>query len=1313
MNRTITRARPTPAALILAAGASLTLTAAVLAAPQGAQVKAGQAQFSQSGNTTTITTSHKAVIDYTSFNIAGHETVQFVQPNARSRVLNRVNSALPTQIDGALLANGQVFIVNPSGVIFGANSIVNVGTLFAGAGNITNNDFMSGNFRFTNVTGDITAHGLITADAIHLIGSRIANHGTIIADNGIVSMLVGNDVLIRQRGSSVSVRFNDVSGAMPVSGGPQIENTGTIRANNGTINLGAGDAVSLAIRNSGSMIAGDGEINARAGSMTFDQGDVTAVAGNFNATAMDDITLLDPINNIDGAINLLAGRDIIFETTNPFTINQIEAESIDFNAGRNILDNTLFGTQILARSGNASLTAQTGFLEFGKIGTVNTDARVILTQADSMFFRTSGTGGLLLNPLGQRLTLNVTGLGAGQGNLTIGGDFGGIGSEIQHVGELVANATRDINVWNSVQTNATVGPMTGLNGPISLVAGNNIHFGIPSDAPFIGGPTMDLALTGSQIDLFAQNFINDSVILGTGLNATVGDVNATAVTGRVEFGIASVPANNYVRITQGLSRFVGANFGFLANPETTNLEVRITAGDLTFGGDFGGTTGQQEVLSLYAESAQNIFIDDDLTMLTFGRFYADDNIDVRGFTRTDFELTMHAARDGSGTLRFLEPGLDIAGDRIELIAGIPNSTAGSGVIDALSFSPSIYGSSQQAGFESTSPTQFLFRQDVAVTDMNLPSGSQFGAGPSGVLYTAQSFNSNVILDSGEKVTGSQLTLISASGNFPANTSRSFINDDLDLASLTVQGRSTLNANVDSNTFQLYNGEVRLGTDATLIAGTSVTFNGPVDATTLGGQGLTVATAGNTLIINDHIGAVIPLAFLDVTGTATLNNAFGLDPVLVRTVGNQSWNGGVTLLDNARLVTTEASTIRFGSTLDGAFDLDLQTNLGFVRFADTVGGSERLGRLYISSAGESGVRAIPDRATIIGENGLLLFATEFVMNQHEKLTALGDLTINATSFATLGDLNSSANMLVEAPIINLLRRQPATLLTSAGVLVEDLGLDFVARGTINVNGTLVLAGDPLGTFPLFGNNTGGTLVTNLGNIQIVNLPNSFTLESGLVLEPGATILDQRVILPATGLNSLIDQSPFFPEFDDSVTPRPFDLELLALLGIDGLTPTIDITGPGTANTFADIPANDPNDDVDTVTATRITVQAVSTVVDRYEAVFGPRGSDQADNVRNTVQQSIRSYMSLSDAAAFDPQGFRNYMANDPATDRLADDFGTLLASMRELGLNRREFERARNRLLAPVLEGVDGVTPADFEQSLRADTRTGDRIAINR
>ncbi|MCA9299004.1 MAG: filamentous hemagglutinin N-terminal domain-containing protein, partial [Phycisphaerales bacterium] len=102
------------------------------AGPEGATVASGAAEFQTVGPLTSITVSDNAIINYSQFNIGLNETVQFIQPDASSRVLNRITGAGPSQIDGALLANGQVYLVNPSGVIFGPDSIVNVGTLFAG-----------------------------------------------------------------------------------------------------------------------------------------------------------------------------------------------------------------------------------------------------------------------------------------------------------------------------------------------------------------------------------------------------------------------------------------------------------------------------------------------------------------------------------------------------------------------------------------------------------------------------------------------------------------------------------------------------------------------------------------------------------------------------------------------------------------------------------------------------------------------------------------------------------------------------------------------------------------------------------------------------------------------------------------------------------------------------------------------------------------------------------------------------------------------------------------------------------------------------
>ena len=47
------------------------------------------------------------------------ETVQFIQPGVKSRVLNRISGESPSSINGTIQANGIVYFVNPSGIVFG------------------------------------------------------------------------------------------------------------------------------------------------------------------------------------------------------------------------------------------------------------------------------------------------------------------------------------------------------------------------------------------------------------------------------------------------------------------------------------------------------------------------------------------------------------------------------------------------------------------------------------------------------------------------------------------------------------------------------------------------------------------------------------------------------------------------------------------------------------------------------------------------------------------------------------------------------------------------------------------------------------------------------------------------------------------------------------------------------------------------------------------------------------------------------------------------------------------------------------------
>ncbi|HEY1096731.1 MAG TPA: filamentous hemagglutinin N-terminal domain-containing protein, partial [Alphaproteobacteria bacterium] len=83
------------------------------AGPEGGVVSGGSATISQAGNSTTINqSSNRALIDWDSFNVDQHESVNFVQNGASSIAVNRIHDANPSTILGSLTANGQIILIN-------------------------------------------------------------------------------------------------------------------------------------------------------------------------------------------------------------------------------------------------------------------------------------------------------------------------------------------------------------------------------------------------------------------------------------------------------------------------------------------------------------------------------------------------------------------------------------------------------------------------------------------------------------------------------------------------------------------------------------------------------------------------------------------------------------------------------------------------------------------------------------------------------------------------------------------------------------------------------------------------------------------------------------------------------------------------------------------------------------------------------------------------------------------------------------------------------------------------------------------------
>ena len=109
-----------PRSLALAVGAALLPWGTAHALPTGESVVAGDVTVtrptSQSMQINQAT--QKGIVNWNSFSIGSSEHVNISQLNSTSVLLNRVVGNNPSEIFGRLTANGQVFLVNPNGVLF-------------------------------------------------------------------------------------------------------------------------------------------------------------------------------------------------------------------------------------------------------------------------------------------------------------------------------------------------------------------------------------------------------------------------------------------------------------------------------------------------------------------------------------------------------------------------------------------------------------------------------------------------------------------------------------------------------------------------------------------------------------------------------------------------------------------------------------------------------------------------------------------------------------------------------------------------------------------------------------------------------------------------------------------------------------------------------------------------------------------------------------------------------------------------------------------------------------------------------------------
>ncbi len=506
----------------------LSFGAPIQALPVGGTVSLGSATISKGAASTTITQSTQdAAINWLSFNISAGEAVRFVQPGSNSVTLNRVLGADPSSIQGSLSANGRVFLVNPSGIVFGKGAQVNVGGLVASTLDLSDGNFAAGNYRFSGAgSGAVLNQGDIHADGgfVALLGASVGNEGVITTRLGTVALAAGSAITLDLAGDGLlNVTVNQ--GAVDAL----VRNGGLIQADGGQVILSAQAAGSLlasAVNNTGVVQAQtlenhNGSIRLLGGM----QAGAVSVAGRLDASA--------PQGGDGGAIETSAARVHVADSAVVTTRSAqgrggnwlIDPTDFTVAAGADIAGATLSANlvttsvTILSSSGSAGVNGDINVNEAVTWTASGAPTTLTLNAVNDVNFNAAvtATTGNLVATAGRDVVVSpgVTGITTTSGGITWTAvrDIN-IHSPITTTdGNFTACCGRDINIDAAMTTtrgNVTLRAGADGSGPAGLVGGTVVF--APGTPPYaVTGPGAAVTLDYTPVSYatphdYAGNF---------------------------------------------------------------------------------------------------------------------------------------------------------------------------------------------------------------------------------------------------------------------------------------------------------------------------------------------------------------------------------------------------------------------------------------------------------------------------------------------------------------------------------------------------------------------------------------------------------------------------------------------------------------------------------------------------------------------------------------------------------------------------------------------------------------------------------------
>ena len=626
----------------------------VYALPQDGQIVSGSGSITEPTATSMQVNQNTSemIVNWNSFNIGQAESVNFFQPGTGSIALNRVIGADPSLILGNLTANGQVFVVNGSGVFFGAGSKVDTHGLIATTMAISDQDFLSHNYNFTQQgpLASVINEGNISATSyVGLLAPAVENRGTIItASLGSVDLAAGKAATLDFTGDGL-INFEvtqAVSGTVTDKDGnvlqDRVSNTGTIQADGGQVRMSAKDAgdvirhvvnmegmiqANTVVEQAGKIfLAGgsSGVVNVTgkltaSGDNSGETGGVVHVLGEY--VGLFDNAVVDVSGDTGGGAALIGGD---YQGKNPTIQNayrtyvgenaKIDASGGASGSGGKVIvwadDVTRFYGSVFATGG--SLSGDGGFVEISGKGWLDYDGVVdtsavngnwgslLLDPTDVIIVSTSADTSTLTDvdafgdsDLGSgQTTIAVSAINNASSNVTIQANNDITVSAVINISTsgvtLSLQAGDDINVNKNITTN---------NGAITLTAndsgGSQANTGTEGKIDMADGVTLDAG--NANIQLFGQGGVTISNITTTG---HVNIQNTSGTAGGITRTTNSLITASSVNLDVDHTGAVDASIG------TSALPIRVKVTNL----DAHTHTSSSGLSGIYIESIQDLII---------------------------------------------------------------------------------------------------------------------------------------------------------------------------------------------------------------------------------------------------------------------------------------------------------------------------------------------------------------------------------------------------------------------------------------------------------------------------------------------------------------------------------------------------------------------------------------------------------------------------------------------------------------------------------------------------------------------------------